>query len=238
VQILSSTHPDIDAARRINELLDEYRTRDTLLLFSGGSALSILAHIDTTALHERDTVSVLDERYTFDENNSNMSALIANPFWERARKQHVQVIDPRPDEGEDLLDTAQRFDLALKHWHITHHDGIVIATMGIGADGHTAGILPHPHNPETFNELFHHQTRCVKGYHVDQRVSPYQDRMTVANTYLLRHVDHAVVYVVGEEKRSALGAVYAEKGELHKTPARILGSMQDVALYTDISLPA
>jgi 6-phosphogluconolactonase/glucosamine-6-phosphate isomerase/deaminase len=238
MQIHTSTNTDKDAARHINELLDEYRMRDVLLLFSGGSALSLLAHIDATMLTERGTISVLDERYTFDENVSNFSQLTKTAFFERARKQHVNVLDPRPTESEDLLDTARRFDLALKHWHITHHDGIVIATMGIGADGHTAGILPHPNNPETFTELFHHQTRCVKGYHVDQRVSPYQDRMTVTNTYLLRHVDHAVVYVVGEEKRSALEAVCTEHGDLHKTPARILGSMQDVALYTDVSLPA
>jgi 6-phosphogluconolactonase/glucosamine-6-phosphate isomerase/deaminase len=237
-KVCTSLTPAQDAARHVHELLLEHRHADVLLLLSGGSALALLNHIDTSLLSERVTISVLDERYTLDEQMSNFSQLTKTVFFERACKQHVQVIDPRPEEDEDLLDATRRFDLALKHWHITHHDGVVIATMGIGADGHTAGILPHPNNPETFTELFHHQTRCVKGYHVDQRVSPYQDRMTVTNTYLLRHVDYAIAYVVGEEKRSALEAVYAKDGELHKTPARILNSMQDVALYTDISLSA
>jgi 6-phosphogluconolactonase/glucosamine-6-phosphate isomerase/deaminase len=237
-KVFTSLTPAQDAARRVHELLLEHQHTDVLLLLSGGSALTVLEQLDTTPLSERMTISVLDERYTFDDNASNFSQLTKSAFFERARKQHVNVIDPRPAEDEDLLDTARRFDLALKHWHITHHDGIVIATMGIGTDGHTAGILPHPNNPETFTELFHHQTRCVKGYHVDQRVSPYQDRMTVTNTYLLRHVDHAIVYVVGEEKHSALGAVCVKDGEFHKTPARILNSMRDVALYTDISLSA
>lgn len=234
MQIHITNSPAEDAARHLNTLLDEYRMRDVLLLFSGGSALALLPHIDTTPLTERDTLSVIDERYTFDVKNSNMSALVTDPFWERARKQHVQVIDPRPAEGEDLLDSARRFDIALKEWHITHHDGVVIAIMGMGIDGHTAGILPHPHNPETFEELFQDIHRTVRGYHVDAKKSVHQDRMTVTNTYLLRHVNHALLYVVGNEKRAALEATLAEDGSLHQTPARIIHALQDVSIYTDL----
>ena len=210
--------------------------RDILLLLSGGSALALLDHVDTTPLSERVTISVLDERYTFDESVSNFSQLTKTAFYERAVKQHIHVIDPRPREGEGLLDTAKRCDLALKHWHITHHDGVVIATMGIGPDGHTAGILPHPNNPETFEELFNNKIRCVRGYHVDARKSVHQDRMTATCTYLIRHVDHAVVFATGEEKRTALEAAFAEDSALHTTPARILKSMRDVSLYTDLAL--
>ena len=236
MELHTSNTPTQGAARRLSKLLDEYKARDVLLLLSGGSALTLLDRVDTTPMSERVTISLLDERYTFDESVSNFSQLTKTAFYERAAKQHVHVIDPRPREGEGLLDTAKRFDLALKHWHITHHNGVVLATMGVGSDGHTAGILPFPNNPETFEERFGAKHRCAVGYHVDPRVNPHTDRVTVTSTYLVRHADHAIVYATGEEKRTALEAVLAEEGSLHVTPARILCTMRDVALYTDLTL--
>ena len=60
--------------------------------------------------------------------------------------------------------------------------------------------------------------------------------MTTTATYLTRHIHHAVVYAVGEEKRPALTAVLGEEGTLHETPARVLRGLRDVQLYTDITL--
>jgi len=231
-----SKTPTQEAARRITELLEEYTGRDVLLLVSGGSALALLDQVDTTPLSARVTISVLDERYTYDDAASNFSQLTRTAFWERAAKQHVQALDPHPRDNETLSDAAKRFDLALKRWHIINHDGIVIVTMGIGTDGHTAGILPFPHNPETFQEYFGGLHRCAVGYHVDPRVNPHTDRITTTLTYLTRHVHHAVVYVAGEEKRDALVRTRSETGSLHETPARVLRDMPDVHIYTDITL--
>jgi 6-phosphogluconolactonase/glucosamine-6-phosphate isomerase/deaminase len=236
MKIHTSTIPAQDAARHLNTVLAEHAGADILLLLSGGSAFALLEDVDTTSLSDRVTISVLDERYTHDDAASNFSQLTRTAFWERAAKQHVQAIDPRPRENENLVDAAKRFDLALKHWHIINRDGVVIVTMGIGGDGHTAGILPFPHNPETFNEYFNNAHRCVAGYHVDPRVNPHTDRMTTTLTYLTRHVHHAVVYAVGEEKRAALTRADAATGSLNETPARILRDMPDVHIYTDITL--
>jgi len=236
VHIYSSTHPDVAAAQRVSVLLAEHKARDILLLLSGGSAFKVLDHIDTTLLSEKVTISVADERYTYDEASSNFSQLAKTAFFERTRKQHVQLIDPRPSEGEDLLDAAKRFDVALKYWHITHHDGIVLALLGIGADGHTAGMLPFPNNKETFEELFIANERCVRGYHVDARVNSHQDRMTVTATYLKRHVNYAVVYAAGKEKKAPLLALRDEECVLHVTPAHILQALPSVDIYTDQDL--
>ena len=132
-----------------------------------------------------------------------------------------------------MQDTAKRFDLALKHWHITHRDGVAIATMGIGEDGHTAGILPFPEDPETFDTLFTHTHTCVRGYTVPPEKNPHTKRMTVTVTYLKRHVDHAVVYVVGESKRVALKSIQQE-GAVADIPGRVLNSMKDGQVYTDV----
>jgi len=233
--VIRTETPEKDAARRVNTLLDEYRTRDVLLLLSGGSAFVLLPHFDTKLLSERITVSVLDERYTFDDTASNFAQLAQTPFFEQAQKQRVALIDPRPEENESLRDAARRFDLALKHWHITHHDGIVVATMGIGHDGHTSGVLPDPENPESFTRLFLTDDLCVRGYHVNLRHNPHPDRMTTTLSYLQRHVHHVAAYAVGEEKRKALEMLRDPRGALAEIPARIMHGMHDVELYTDLA---
>ena len=58
--------------------------------------------------------------------------------------------------------------------------------------------------------------------------------MTVTPTYLKRHIDHAVVYVVGENKREAVARVQAEEGVLAETPARVLKSMKYGQVYTNV----
>jgi len=49
---------------------------------------------------------------------------------------------------------AHRYESSLFEWAKKHPEGKIIATMGIGFDGHTAGIMPYPENPETFARLF------------------------------------------------------------------------------------
>lgn len=238
VSVHTSTAPETDAAYALNALLDEHRNEEVLLLFSGGSAFSLLPHVDPSALSERTTVAVLDERYTFDAEASNTATLVATPFFERARKQHVDVIDPRPEEDESLERAAKRFDIALKHWHILHREGIVIATMGIGPDGHTSGVLPRPENPETFAKLFLDPHICVSGYHVPNGKNPFPERMTTTLSYIQRHVRHAIIYATGENKRDALAHVLSAKGSLAETPARVLHAIPDARLYTDLALCA
>jgi len=224
--IHTTTTPQEDATSALNATLKEAHGKDILLLLSGGSALALLDGIDTSLLGPHVTISVLDERWTYTEADSNFEQLSNISFYTTALASGAQTIDPRPQKPESLVDTAKRFDLALKHWHITHREGVVIATMGIGEDGHTAGILPFPEDPETFESLFTHTTTCVRGYSVPKEKNPHTKRMTVTITYLKRHVDHAVVFAVGENKRAALGRLQRKEGELAVTPARVLREMK------------
>lgn len=229
-----TTHDPLhEAARIINDLLTEHAHDDVLLLCSGGSALAVVDHVDTSLFSPRTTISVIDERYTNDPLVSNFSQLTRTAFFERASRDHAHSIDPRPEPGESLDEAARRFDLALKEWHVLHRDGICIAILGVGTDGHTAGILPYPHQAEAFSKLFSHPKRCVVGYAVNPGVHAYTHRMTATCTYLVRHVSHAVVYATGNEKHAALEALTARSGSCHETPARIMHDMRDVRLVTD-----
>lgn len=225
-----------EAGDALIKALTEHEGKDVLLLFSGGSAFALVNYLHTDILSSRHTISVLDERYTYEENDSNFALLERTPFLTKAKKKGVSVIDPRPLENETLEETAKRFDLALKHWHVLHRDGVVIVTMGIGPDGHTSGILPMPHKPREFAKLFSDEKLCAVGYEVSPEINPFTKRITTTLTYLKRHVAHAIVFASGAPKKDVLGKIRLGKEEVATVPATVLQQMKHVDLYTDLSL--
>lgn len=208
-----------NARERLRALFELYKDIPILFLSSGGSAISLLNGLE---IKKDCTVSVLDERF---EGESNFAAF---PEMDCA------VIDPRPVKEEGIELTSKRFDNALHKWKEHNSDGIIIATMGIGKDGHTAGIMPYPGNPELFLSLFENKEKWVVGYDAKEK-SKYPLRITVTFPFL-RIVDYAVVYAVGKEKHDAVNEVLKEQGKLFKTPARIVQEMKHVFFYTNIVL--
>jgi 6-phosphogluconolactonase/glucosamine-6-phosphate isomerase/deaminase len=233
--IHTSSTPLEDAVYALNTILANQAGTDILLLLSGGSALALAAHIDPALLSPQVTLTMLDERYTTDPHHSNFAQLTALPLGDILSTHAVSYIDTRPQPGESLDDTERRLDLAFKHWHITHHTGTVIATMGIGDDGHIAGVLPFPEDPTLFTSLFLSEHRCVRGYQTTPDKNPHTKRLTTTLSYLKKHVAHAVVYAVGESKRTALKALGGD-APIAQIPARILGVLPEVQVYTDLTL--
>jgi 6-phosphogluconolactonase/glucosamine-6-phosphate isomerase/deaminase len=236
VDIHTGSTPLDEAADTLNGLLTEIEGKDVLLLISGGSAMGLVERLHPHLVTLKHTVSVLDERYTNDEAASNFTALTRTSFYKIASDGNVLSIDPRPQDMETLQETAKRFDLALKHWHITHQDGIVIATMGIGEDGHTSGVLPMPEDKERFTELFLSEHKCAVGYRTTPEKNPYTDRVTTTLSYMRRHIDHAVVYATGAAKRDTLKQVLNSEDGLAEMPARIIHKLPDARLFTDQKL--
>lgn len=234
--IHTSSSPFDEAVDTLKKKLFEHEGKDILLLFSGGSAFALVDNIHPKILSKKHTISVLDERYTFDEGDSNFSILSRTSLFKQAVKNGAQTIDPRPLKDEPLSACAQRFDLALKHWHILHRDGVVLVTMGIGPDGHTSGILPMPEDSNTFSKLFFDEKVCAVGYQATPDKNPHTDRITTTATYLQRHVEHATVVATGLPKKGALLSVAENKKSVATMPAMILQKMKHVDLFTDISL--
>ena len=238
---------------RINELLQTHATKDILLLFSGGSACAILPHIDNVLLTPKVTISVLDERHTQDKAQQNIAIIRAwlhentlhvddtqrdklsrHADWEKYCVQYVPLIDPTPHEGEDVADCGFRFNMALKAWHVTHQHGVVIATCGIGEDGHIAGILPMPQNPHMFSALFETKGLCAVGYKHSATANAHKKRITTTLFYAQQHIHHAIVYATGEAKKNALRNALCTHPHHCTTPASVLQHMRNVDVYTNI----
>ncbi|MEX0930416.1 MAG: 6-phosphogluconolactonase [Candidatus Paceibacterota bacterium] len=220
------------AGEAITQVLNKYTDRPVLLLFSGGSALSVIEHIDVREITKRVTLGVLDERFNVAPDDSNFAQLEATDFYQRSVALGAGVIDSRNIEGEGLEETAAWVETTMRAWY-ENTGGVTLITQGIGTDGHTAGILPLPDDSDRFDELFVNTNRWVVGY--EKPGAEFPERITVTMPFLRSVVTSSVVYVAGESKHDALRSVLDAPSEdtLAEAPARIIHEMNDVLVLTD-----
>lgn len=227
-----SKKPSQDAVDIIEELI---RNKQSILfLISGGSALKVLDKIDSAILHQDITVSMIDERFSTDPKVNNFLQLKQTAFFKKLLEKGGLFFDSTPALGESIASLTQRFDSFLHQWKKLHADGIVVALLGMGEDGHTAGIMPFLENQKLFGHLFL-EDEWVVGYDAKDK-NQYSLRVTTTMTFLKNQVDRAVVFIQGEAKKSALEKVIAKDGSLAETPARIWREMKNVVVVTDVEI--
>ncbi len=213
-----------DLARMGDELV--------LLLISGGSTLKVLEYIETTDW-TKVTLFFLDERYSIDNSDSNFAQLLQLDWWVKVRDLGVRFVDSRVLPGEDLDVFSRRLDKNLQNWLETNPKGKKIAIMGMGLDGHTAGIFPYPEDPDLFAKLFDNKKFIVSHNVFGKNNFPQRVTTTFCFFDLL---DKSYIYVCGEEKREALTKLKENRLPKHEFPAGIIYNIKDVLLVTDIDL--
>ena len=222
------------AKESLNDELAKTDDSAILLLLSGGSTLKLLPDINTKLFGPRLTISILDERYSKEPNINNFAQLQNILFYKEALQKGSFFIDTKVTDEETLEGLAQRFEATLRNWKKANPQGKIIATQGIGADGHTAGIMPYPENPDLFKNLFEDKEKWVVGYDATLSKNQYPLRVTTTFPFLRSIIDVTIVYIAGEEKKAALQKVMSEDGSLAETPARIIKEMKSVRLFSDI----
>lgn len=226
--------PAAGAGEQIERMLLARQNVKILLLLSGGSSFDVLEHVHD-GLGGNVTVSMIDDRYSEDKEVNNFSQLLHNDFTKRCTESGCYIFGTHVNVRETMAEHEQRYERMLKDWIETNPEGKVIALMGIGADGHTAGILPFPESKKVFDNLFEQEGDFATAYDAKEK-SEHSLRMTVTNDFLRKQVDYAVIYAVGEDKRKALEDTLTESGEVHITPARVIRQMKDVELFTDLTI--
>jgi len=226
MEIIYSEQPDLDASNGLCALLREHMSTPTLLMVSGGSARSLLDLTPSDALGSHITLCVLDERYSTDETINNYAQLQQTQFFKRCVERGVHTISTRVLPADSLEAVAARMNFQLREWKMQNPAGVVVATMGIGPDGHTAGIFPGSHGVDFADEEW------VIGYRVSKEVNPYTERITVTHTFLRDVVDAAIVYAVGPEKREYISSIEQGICSIEEMPACVTLHMKSVQLYT------
>lgn len=208
-----------DATRAIARGLDRALSSNlkVLWLLSGGSNISIeinvLAQLKHATRHNL-TISMIDERYVpIDSPNSNWHALLdAGLTGEKARLE-PPIINWELSLHDAAADWATRLQKVLGEVDVT------IGQFGIGADGHTAGILPHTKGVDEDGQL-------VVGYKGKDF-----ERLTTTPV-LFDKLDLATAVAMGESKKPVLermqGDISAED-----QPAQLLLGAKELIVYTD-----
>lgn len=236
---LDAANPAKDAGRHILEALQTKRffSANSVMLLSGGSAVSVakellsLLPLDTSL--STVTFALADERFVdLSSKDSNAVQLI-----------DAGVIDEIEKRGGNFVpilrgDLATADEIGLKansvYEEMVKQAEQIVLLAGIGADGHTTGMLPHSTSVdfERFSQASH-----VVAYTIPQESSnPFKQRITTTLA-TLSFVDTVFLYAVGEEKSAALHSFIKKDAPLHQLPALGLYlSQQPVHILTTVSL--
>lgn len=217
------------AAEALGVALELHKQQPVLLLSSGGSALAILDRLPDSVFGSDLTVAMLDERFSTDAAVNNFSQLMTLGFYERRVAGGAVFFDSRPQGGESPTDLAARFENFLHHWYEVHPAPVTIATLGMGEDGHTAGIFPE------YVTALDAGGKWVEACTLSVEVNPYPERVTVTPQFLTTKVDRAVALVSGSAKHPVLKAVVGKEVSPEVYPAVLWHQMPHVTVVSDCS---
>lgn len=209
--------------KKIDKLINT--GKPTLFLISGGSSLSVLDRIDPDSITSNLTISVVDERFSMDPKINNFCQLEQTKFFDRCIEKNVEIIGTRIHKGESLPKAVMDFDKRLHDMD----DKEIVALLGIGGDGHTAGVMPFPENEKLFSDLFLDEEWVVSYDATGKNEFPL--RFTTTLTFLKEKVDHAVVFA--KDKKEALELLNDESKKIHEVPAKVFFEMKDCEIFTE-----
>jgi 6-phosphogluconolactonase len=193
----------------------ELEAKHVLWLVSGGSnieaAVRVMANLPEE-LTSKLTIMPVDERYgEVNHADSNWQQLMQAGLDAKQAQTLSVLADLSFDE------TLKRYEtLASKAFE---QADFVVSQLGVGADGHIAGILPGSPAVEA--------SGLVAGY----TSQPYQ-RLTLTFEALKR-VNVAYVLAYGESKKPTLTDLMSGHLSLDIQPAQFLRSLGEVYLYND-----
>ncbi len=191
--------------------------QQVLWLVSGGSNIEASVRVMRTIsvrLSQQLSIMLADERYgPVGHSASNWAQLLAAGFnAKQARMLPVLAAD-------------QTFEQAITDYTALATEAFeqadtIVAQLGIGEDGHIAGILPD-------STAAHESTALVAGY-----ASPPFKRLTLTFP-ALRQVNAAYAFAFGANKRAALATLQHQTVEPAEQPAQVLKQLPEAYLYSD-----
>lgn len=220
------------AAKYLNDLvLDSSKNNGVLFLVSGGSCLNVINAMET-CWNEKVTIGVIDERYTTDFNISNFGQMKNLPFWHNVTRKKCGVINTEMKIGETLGAAAARMEKQWKNWKKHNRQGKIIVLLGMGVDGHTAGIMPMPEDKAKFKSLFGDNSGWVCGYDCGEK-NAYRYRLTATLSFLEKEPKEIVVFVSGKEKKESWEEMSNSEKDVSDLPIKVVKLVKNVTYFTE-----
>lgn len=222
-------------AKDITDTLRRFQkeeNRDVLFLSSGGSALLALDSVDESVISPQLTIGILDERFDPSNKVSNYMQLRKTEFYKHAVARGCRLIDTSTKEGQTPEELADFFEKELREWRSAHTDGVIFATMGIGPDGHTAGMMSFSDNHKQFQRLFE-GSRFIVSYDAGEK-NQYPKRITATISFL-RQLDAVSVFIVGANKGPIFRKLI-ESDDYREIPGCIMKSLPHGTVHVDAAV--
>ncbi len=236
LKIISSKNPEIAIAKETAAVLNSNlsKNKKVLWLLAGGSAVKYYALMSEYVEKDLDlsnlTISLGDERY--DENPIHDTAtwpvLRELELFQNFEKNGANIFHILT--GSSLESDANGFDQFLKQ-----EFDYILCSLGIGSDGHTAGIIPLS-SEELFHQIYSNDKLAVG--HVQGGKHP--KRITITPKMITKS-DKVLAYAVGEDKKPTLNTLQELdlsypgenwKSNLHNYPALYI-TERNGEIFTD-----
>ena len=211
LQLINLTAQD-QVAQLISQKLMSLLIKHSRILFlvPGGSAAPVAAlALSSLPLEARSRISVLltDERYGVPGHPEANS----NHYFDLAGGSFIPVLD-----GSSLEETVNNYEKNLQQEF--SQTSYRLGLFGLGADGHTAGILPG--SPVIKSERL-----------VASQLTPTFLRVTVT-PFAISQLDEALIFAHGEEKWSVIKQLFSDL-EVVVQPAQVLTKLKQLTIFSD-----
>ncbi len=202
------------ANETISEILEKYCDLKTTLFLSGGNTpRKLYEFIASEKKLKVGAVGQVDERYGEKLHKKSNEMMIKETglldYFESSNLRFYPMIE----DGGDIETASKNYDEALRF--ILKYFPKSVGIMGLGEDGHTAGI---PAIPEISKKMIEDGSALVSFYDAPG----YGPRITM-NYHALSVLDLIIILVLGQEKRDILNQMFkfnGEQDEIEKFPAK------------------
>lgn len=203
--------------RLVRELAHGQRV---LWLVSGGSNIGpeveVMGNI-SRQLSQNLTITLADERYgPLGHPESNWTQLMQAGF-----QGQKSTLLPVLQAGLNFRQTIQNYNHLITEAYDTND--VIIAQLGVGADGHIAGIM--------IDSVAAKETKVLVAGFKSSETPPLQ-RMTLTFAGL-RQVTAAYTFAFGAGKKQALSSLQSQSLPLNQQPAQILKELSEAYVYND-----
>ena len=208
--LVIEAHTVQKANEYIAEMLGKYSDFKTALFLSGGSTPKKLYEYFASEKNlKAGTIGQIDERFGKRNHKNSNEVMIAGTGLTKYFESLNIRFYPMLEGEKDIENSARDYDEALRF--IFKYFPKNVGILGIGEDGHTAGI---PAIPEIVKKIAEDQSSLVDFYETEK----YGARITM-NFHALSMLDLIIILVLGQEKREALRLMFVE-GSVEEIPAR------------------
>ncbi|HSH18499.1 MAG TPA: 6-phosphogluconolactonase [Candidatus Saccharimonadales bacterium] len=202
----------------LDRLMEELEAgKQVLWLVPGGSNIPLSVEVMKQIpedLTPKLTIYLTDERYGEVDHADSNTRQLREAGFDPKQARMVGVLA----HGLRLEETCEQYAQSISTTFQTVD--VVIAQMGMGADGHICGILPG--SPAVDSD------KLVVGYQTETFT-----RITLTPKALTEHVAAAYVFAFGEGKRQALSNLLNSQLPQGEQPAQLLKELPEAYVYND-----